>query len=257
VEPTRQREWQLLIDSDDSRDEQVLQRFLESNPAFLPGARTLDGTSGKDPWPYAAISQPRLPALSTKVPDFMWIAHDSAFLYPILIEIETPWKQWFHRDKLAQHSDLTTPLTQVAHWRRWFNKGRNHVNFYDYYRIPRDLQDLALRPRYVVIHGRRSEASQSPAAIEFRSSLAISEDTHLMTFDRLTLDPRAAKYFTVSADEHGFHIHPNSPAVDPNEVPDYMRHEIAGLTPEGSLGADRGYRFHPPRRRQHHQDAGE
>lgn len=44
----------------------------------------------------AVISKPKLPGLSDRQPDFMWIATDSVALYPILIEIETPQKKWFY-----------------------------------------------------------------------------------------------------------------------------------------------------------------
>lgn len=203
--------WFHLLESEESRDERVLQHFFEAHPHYLPGARTLDTNSSHHPWPHAVISQPALPDLSTKFPDFMWIASDSAFLYPVLIEIETPWKRWFQVKKLTQHSDLTTALSQVAHWRRWFND-RNRVSFYNYYRVPRRLQDLTLRPRFVVVHGRRREANASPAMTGLRGSLALSDDTRLVTFDHLHADPTAAGYFTVLVNEHGYKIHPRSPS---------------------------------------------
>jgi hypothetical protein len=37
------------------------------------------------PFPMAVISKPKLPGLSDRQPDFMWIATNSVSLYPILI----------------------------------------------------------------------------------------------------------------------------------------------------------------------------
>lgn len=241
-------EWLKLLDDPTSRDERVLQRFLERHPLFLPGSHTLDTNSGASPWPHAVISQPRLPALSAKVPDFLWIAHDSVFLYPILIEIETPWKKWFHGRSLRQHSDLTEPLNQVAHWKRWFARGRNVPAFYDYYRIPRSLQDLKLIPRYVVVHGRRSEANATVASREFRAELGAG-DVRLLTFDHLVPDQRSARYFTVGVDEAGYFIHPNSPSTEGIHLPTDVRSVVRGL-PNGEDGRPTpGYRFRPPRPR--------
>lgn len=239
--------WSRLLDSEESRDERVLQAFLEANPSYLPGARTLDGNSGHDPWPHAVVSQPPLPGLSTRLPDFMWIASDSVFLYPILIEIETPWKRWFQDRKLVQHSDLTVALSQIAQWRSWFANGHNQVAFYEYYRIPRDLQDLTMSPRYVVVHGRRREANASPASQRFRGNLGIKEDTRLLTFDRLHSDPRARDYFTVSLDEHGYKLHPRSPSVSTLELPENVRYEVAGVSLDEDTESRPGYRFRPPR----------
>lgn len=229
--------WNALLESEESREERVLQEFLERHPWFLPGAHTLDSNSGHQPWPGAVITQPPLPDLSTKKPDFMWIAMDSVHLYPILIEIETPWKRWWYQSEIAIHSDLTRAMSQVTQWKRWFNDGINHGKFHRYYRIERDLQDLTLAPRYVIIHGRRAEANRSPASISSRGSIPHDADTHLMTFDRLGVDPRCKKYGTTVVNEHGFSPHPLSPNPLPTRA-------------DPGPAAAPGYRFKPPRRRQ-------
>jgi hypothetical protein len=242
-----EEDWTRLIDSEESRKESRVQAWLERHPWFVPGAHTLDTNSGHPPWPGALITQPPLPDLSTKRPDFMWLANDSAFLYPVLIEIETPWKRWFHQDGQQQHADLTTALSQVANWQVWFGKGRNQVNFCDQYRVPRALMDLTLRPRYVVIHGRRNEASATPATAALRGRLAPS-DVHLMTFDRLAPDQRARGYLTVSIRPEGYVLHENSPQPGPRVTP-YARQEIAGVGDMDSPEPQRGYRFRPPQPR--------
>ena len=235
------KEWVALLKSDDSKEERRLQEFLERHPRFLPGAHSLDSNSGHPPWPRAVISQPPLPDLSTKKPDFMWIASDSAYLYPILIEIETPWKRWWYQSKIAIHSDLTTALGQVMHWKRWFNDGANHPKFYRHYRIERDQQDLTLAPRFVIIHGRRDEANRSNATAVSRGGIPLDPDTRLMTFDRLHPDPRSASFGTVAVNEHGFSTHPLSP---------YALQTITDQVEPADEGVQKaGYRFKPPKRR--------
>jgi hypothetical protein len=231
------RQWRHLTDPQRPKPESDLQKFLEAHPEFLPGAHTLEANSGHQPWPRAVISQPPLPDLSTKLPDFMWISMDSLALYPTLIEIETPWKLWWHRSGVSMHSDLTRALTQVMHWRMWFADGVNHAKFYRYYRISRDLQDLTLSPRYLVIHGNRTEANKTPEAIRARANISVSDDTRLMTFDRLTPDPRFLAYGTVTVDAAGFHQHP-------------LGRDWTARNPRDAGDAEPpGYRFAPPGRR--------
>lgn len=38
--------WQALLDSDESRDESLMQAFLERHPSLLPGSHSVDGDSG-------------------------------------------------------------------------------------------------------------------------------------------------------------------------------------------------------------------
>ena len=161
--------WQALLDSEESRDESLLQAFLERHPSLLPGSHSVDGDSGHAPFPVAVIAKPKLPGLSDREPDFMWLATDSSSLYPVLIEIETPHKAWFYGDRAEIHSDLTHAHGQLAEWRAWFGRGHNRTAFLDYYDIPPDLARRQLSPRYVLVHGRRGNfESSSPAAGEAR-----------------------------------------------------------------------------------------
>jgi hypothetical protein len=45
--------WQALLDSQDSRDERLLQGFLERHPSLLPGSHSVDGDSGHSAFPLA------------------------------------------------------------------------------------------------------------------------------------------------------------------------------------------------------------
>jgi hypothetical protein len=178
-------QWRALLDSPASQDERLLQAFLERHPSLLPGSNTVDGDSGHTAFPLAVISQPKLPGLSDRYPDFMWIANDSDSLYPILIEIETPYKQWFYGNRAEIHSDLTHAQGQLAEWRAWFNRGHNRTLFLDQYEIPHQLRDNRLSPRFVLIYGRRANYAGSRLRKAKRAELA-REDERLMSFDRLT-----------------------------------------------------------------------
>ncbi len=142
------------------------------------------------------IAKPKLPGLSDREPDFMWLATDSESLYPVLIEIETPHKDWFYGDRAEIHSDLTHAQGQLAEWRAWFGRGHNRTAFLDYYEIPPDLARRRSQPRYVLVHGRRGNFESSPRRREKRAELA-RPDERLMSFDRLTPAKNGVLYSTV------------------------------------------------------------
>jgi len=198
-------QWRALLDSPSSADEQLLHEFLERHPSLLPGSDSVDGTSGYLPFPMALISKPKLPGLSDRQPDFMWIATDSVNLYPILIEIETPHKKWFYGNRAEIHSDLTHAQGQLAEWRAWFNRGRNRTAFLDYYDIPRELRKRKLSPRFVLIHGRRADYESSESRLQKRAELP-REDERLMSFDRLIPDDYGELYSCVRKTQDGYQV---------------------------------------------------
>jgi hypothetical protein len=199
-------QWRSLLDSPASQDErQVLQTFLERHPSLLPGSNSVDGDSGHAAFPLAVISQPKLPGLSDRHPDFMWIATDSGGLYPILIEIETPHKQWFYGDRAEIHHDLTHAQGQLAEWRAWFNQGHNRTLFLDAYEIPPQLRERRLSPRFVLIHGRRVNYATSRLRQAKRAELA-REDERLMSFDRLTPAKWGVIYSCVRKTADGYRV---------------------------------------------------
>jgi hypothetical protein len=164
--------WQALLDSEESRDESLLQGFLERHPSLLPGPHSVDGDSGHPPFPVAVIAKPKLPGLSDREPDFIWLATDSSSLYPVLIEIETPDKAWFYGDRAEIHSDFTHAHGQLMEWRAWFDRGHNRTAFLEYYDIPSVLARRRLEPRYVLVHGRRENFESVPRRREKRAALA-------------------------------------------------------------------------------------
>src|ERR1017187_2614000 len=63
----------------------ALVELIIGGEATVPGAFGL--LQGPGPLNYALISQPELKGVGEKRPDFLWIAFDSATIYPVLIEI--------------------------------------------------------------------------------------------------------------------------------------------------------------------------
>jgi hypothetical protein len=196
--------WQALLDSPESRDEALVHGFLERHPSLLPGSHSVDGDSGHSPFPMAVISKPKLPGLSDREPDFMWIAVDSGHICPVLIEIETPHKPWFYGDRAEIHSSFTHAQGQLAEWRAWFNRGHNRTAFFDYYEIPSDLAKRALQPRYVLVYGRRNDYAHDRRRQEKRAELARG-DERLMSFDRLTPAKNSVLYSCVRKNQRGYH----------------------------------------------------
>jgi hypothetical protein len=197
--------WQALLDNEESRDESLLQAFLERHPSLLPGAHSVDGNSGHPAFPLAVIAKPKLPGLSDREPDFMWLATDSGSLYPVLIEIETPHKAWFYGDRAEIHSDLTHAHGQLAEWRAWFGRGHNRTAFLDYYDVPPDLARRQLAPRFVLVHGRRAGFESTPRRREKRAELA-RPDERLMSFDRLASDKSSVLYSAVRKGQDGYRV---------------------------------------------------
>jgi len=195
--------WTTLLSSADSRTEANLQRFLELHPCMLPGAFGMIGVSGHLPFPSAVISQPRLPGLKLKFPDFMWIAGDSGHHYPVLIEIETPHKGWFTK-KGTPTAALTQAINQIKEWKAWFNSNENRALFLRYYHIPKSLVELAFHPLYILIHGSRSELDIAPE--EFRAKRGALEggDEFYFTFDHLVPDANTSELMCVRITDAGY-----------------------------------------------------
>ncbi len=200
------KQWRLLLDSEASRDERtLLQGFLERHPTLLPGAYSVDGDSGHAPFPDAVISKPKLPGISDREPDFMWIASDSESLYPILIEIESPHKQWFYGDRAEVHSEFTHAHGQLQEWEAWFNRGNNAAQFLDDYEIPLDLRRKTFQPRFVLIYGRRSNYESSQRRQAKRGQLARLNE-RLMSFDRLIPSKLGVLYSCVRKRQDGYEV---------------------------------------------------
>lgn len=248
-------QWRLLVDSEASRDEKVVQEFLERHPTLLPGSNTVDGDSGHAPFPEAVISKPKLPGISDREPDFVWIASDSEALYPILIEIESPHKQWFYGDRAEVHSEFTHAHGQLHEWEAWFNQGNNAAQFLDDYEIPLDLRRRTFQPRFVLIYGRRANFKGSQRRQRKRGQLARPSE-RLMSFDRLTPAKHGVLYSCVRKRQDGYQVVAVPPSLTlandgcyacstgwdhaldscpdmPDERRDYLKREMAELLAAG------------------------
>ena len=214
-------EWKTLLSSGKFKDEKRFQDFFEQHPCMLSGVYGL--LSSPDVFPSALISKPVLPDFTRKIPDFMWITFDSVNIYPILIEIESPAKQWF-TEKGRPRAALTQAHDQLKEWKTWFSKPRNAASFADYYNLPPGLRGLFLKPSYALIYGRRGEANRNTHLAEKRTHLQ-GENEFLMTFDRLKPSPNASHVISIKIDKDGYYAISIPPTIylDPFTVKERWR----------------------------------
>lgn len=180
---------------------------------MVPGAfNIIGGSSGHYPGMSALISRPPLQSYDRRIPDFMWLSTNSEIDEPVLIEIEAPDKRWFTKSG-AQTAHLTQALGQIADWKAWMAVPRNVEAFKAFYRLDRlAWQRRRFRPAYLLIYGRRAEASATPALTQRRGHLH-ADDIVSMTFDRLRPDPKASQIVCIKADAGGRFIAVSVPAT--------------------------------------------
>lgn len=166
-----------------SPSEADMQALLEEHPSLLPAPYGCFGEGAHGSESDTVLSQPELPGFRPKRPDFMIVSRDSGSVYPILIEIESPAKRWFTAHGRPS-AELTQAMDQLTQWADWFSLPENQVAFSRLYNINQSLICRQLRPRFVLIMGRRSEAAAVPAFARKRALLE-RPDTLLMTYDRL------------------------------------------------------------------------
>jgi hypothetical protein len=113
----------------------------------------------------------------------MWLAADSATLYPVLIEIETPAKRWFTGRGIPTQQ-FTQALSQLREWRAWFSRPNNQAVFMQQFDIDPDYDRGRFRPQFVLVYGQRAEFSEAPHLLPLRTAQE-HPDEAFMTFDRL------------------------------------------------------------------------
>jgi hypothetical protein len=178
-------EFQYLLDNFSS-DEIRFQKFFEQNPSFMPGARdefSIMGQSGHHPHLNCLITQPKIAGLIKRIPDFMWLASDSVYFSPIIIEIEAPSKKYFKKDGNPT-SHFSQARNQLEEWQTILKRPENILSFYRDFSIPQDLIDLTFKPRFVLIYGRRKEFENDIMLKQKRGSL-FDSDKVLMSYDRI------------------------------------------------------------------------
>jgi hypothetical protein len=167
-------------------DESKFQNFFELNPSFVPGARdefSIMGQSGHEPHLSCLITQPKISGLIKRIPDFMWLANDSVYFSPVIIEIEAPSKKCFRKDGNPT-SEFTQARNQLEEWQTILKRPENILSFYRDFAIPQDLIDLTFKPRFVLILGRRVEFENDKILKQKRGAL-FENDKILMSYDRI------------------------------------------------------------------------
>jgi hypothetical protein len=145
------------------------------------------------------ISQPILPGLNARQPDFMWLTTNSDTWFPVLIEIERPSKKIFRRNDVPC-SDFTQARNQLAQWRTWFRDPVNQSKFQADYGIPELwTRYRSMKLSMILVYGRREEFEKEPQLSRQRASLMPGNDERLMSFDRLKPDPRLSDTITAHA----------------------------------------------------------
>jgi Domain of unknown function (DUF4263) len=150
-------EYRQLLESP-ATDEAGVQSFIEQNPCFAPKASP-DGS--EYPIFGALISQPTLPGLRSKRPDFLLMTWNSAYWFPTFIEIEHPAKRLFKTGGVPTYQ-FTEARNQLAQWRAWISEPANRQKFVNDYGIPHDhLRFRDMDPRFVLIYGRRANSRRT------------------------------------------------------------------------------------------------
>lgn len=188
--------WQSLLNSAEGCSERSIHNFLVEHPSLIPGAFTMTGTSGHVPFPMAVLSESPLSGVGMRVPDFIWLANDSANFTPVFIEIESPCKRWFTERQVPTH-DLVQAVNQLAEWQAWLNRPENVLVFYEAFEIPEDMRRyLTFRPEFVLIYGRRREFDERPQLKRLRQQFERHGQV-VMTFDRLTPNEKCKHFSSV------------------------------------------------------------
>jgi hypothetical protein len=196
-------EWTALLSGNPAPSEPEMQAFFERYPSMVPGAFCLLGNeSGHYPWLCGLISQAPLPSYDRRIPDFMWISLSSDSEEPVLIEIEAPDKRWFTASG-NQTVHLTKALTQIAEWKAWFDIPHNVQAFKAFYGLDREAgMGRRFRPAYLLIYGRRAEATAKRTLTQKRGHLH-PDDVVVMTYDRLRPNANAGQLICMKVDGAG------------------------------------------------------
>jgi hypothetical protein len=196
-------DWNYLLHRQPTPTEPEVQAFFEQHPSMVPGAFNLvGGESGHYPWLCALISQPSLPSYDRHLPDFMWLSMNSDTEEPVLIEIEAPGKRWF-TESGQQTAELTQALNQIAEWKAWFNVPHNVQAFKALYKLEGEAwRRRRFRPAFLLIYGRRVDASATPERTEKRAFM-LPDDTVAMTYDRLQPNPKSRELICMKISPDG------------------------------------------------------
>lgn len=197
------KEYDILVKTHKD-DERSFQDFFERHPCMLPGAFGFFGESGHTPFNNVLITQPKLTGLTTKIPDFLWIANDSCTIYPIFIEIEKPSKKWFVFEGKPS-SEFTHAQNQLTDWKVWFSDPTHQNLFFQYYNVDSEfMRGKSIEPYYVLIYGCRDEFIDKPELNIKRSQLQREKEIY-MTFNRVMPNIKGRNIITCTVKEQKYY----------------------------------------------------
>jgi hypothetical protein len=179
-------EWAELLRSGDPNKEEPYRQFLEMHPCLIPGGEGTGESFGghHGSWTGTVISQPSLPGIARRIPDFMWLTKNSEDIIPVLIELEAPGKVWFNSNG-QRSAKLTQAQDQLAEWRQQLENPANRQQLGEMYDFPqRWTFEYNLVPRLLLIYGRREEFRLRPWLNQKRRAIR-DPATEAMTFDRI------------------------------------------------------------------------
>lgn len=184
-------------------EEREVQRFLEHNPALLPGLN--EAAEHRGPHAGVVFTQPRLQGLGPRqYPDFMWIEGSSDRLTPVLIEIEKPGKAWFTKSGLLT-AQFHRAHQQLGDWMAWFLEPENQLTFRrTYVDWMGSFTARPIVPRYVLIYGRDAEFADDHSGVRAgRRFVTARTNETLVTYDHLDPAPGGSNLVTVHLDTLG------------------------------------------------------
>ncbi|WP_167972760.1 Shedu anti-phage system protein SduA domain-containing protein [Lentzea indica] len=189
------QEWAIFLKRPPANEREV-HKFLEKHPCLVPGHDAFVGATPENyfhppnPLRQMLVSQPPLPGITKKVPDFLWLPNDSQTQWAVMVEIEDPKKRWF-TDRCQPTAQLTQALSQIASWKQHLSSPTNQLLFREMY----GPIGYHLEFKYCLIYGRRDDPSRTHDAIG--SLKALAPDIVTMTYDRLRPDEGARNQICV------------------------------------------------------------
>lgn len=210
-------EWVELLEGDPSEDR--VQKFLELNPAMIPGGRGDIGPGGHHGAEWGGVFRevPLKGIGRDRRPDFMWVTRSSSLITPICIEIEKPNRPWFTATgKPTSH--LTASLDQLTDWKLWFREPENRSAFTRTY-VTRPFRERTLEPQYVLIYGRQAEfekgytTHKDPERLRHKRDFMRRPNEYFMTFDSLRPNFDLADTTSISMKAEGPELFAFSPTA--------------------------------------------
>lgn len=193
------REYEALL-SDDSKEEKSFQDFFEKHPCMLP----IVGNINHSVLHGCLFSQPRISSASNvRIPDFMWIASNSASLIPVFIEIERPGKMAYRKSDDVQNAAFSQAEDQILEWKALLEQERE--DFFERYLIPQRLRCRKFSPFFILIYGRRREFENNEW-LSLNRAMKNTSNFNLMSFDRLKPNLNLMRFPSAKRTERGIEL---------------------------------------------------